>query len=133
MLFRSNLTISDNLKIESMSKKYRLMSHNHKQAFDFNLALNNGVQYMSMSYTLKPYDTIFRICPVFNQDSLYGGNYKDARGLIWQGGFSLSQITDAWVEYKLQNSTYESVFDREIKSLEVGQDEIGRASCRERV
>lgn len=120
--FPLNLTISDNLKIESMSKKYRLMSHNHKQGFDFNLALNNGVQYMSMSYTLKPYDTIFRICPIFNQDSLYGGNYKDARGLIWQGGFSLSQITDAWVEYKLQNSTYESVFDREIKSLEVGQD-----------
>lgn len=120
--FPLNLTISDNLKIESMSKKYRLMSHNHKQAFDFNLALNNGVQYMSMSYTLKPYDTIFRICPVFNQDSLYGGNYKDARGLIWQGGFSLSQITDAWVEYKLQNSTYESVFDRDVKSLEISQE-----------
>lgn len=120
--FPLNLTISDNLKIESMSKTYRLMSSNHKSGFDFNLALNNGVQYMSMSYTLKPYDTIFRICPVFNQDSLYGGNYKDARGLIWQGGFSLSQITDAWVEYKLQNSTYESVFDREIKSLEVSQD-----------
>lgn len=120
--FPLNLTISDNLKIESMSKKYRLMSHNHKQAFDFNLALNNGVQYMSMSYTLKPYDTIFRICPVFNQDSLYGGNYKDARGLIWQGGFSLSQITDAWVEYKLQNSTYESIFDRDVKSLEISQE-----------
>lgn len=120
--FPLNLTISDNLKIESMSKTYRLMSSNHKSGFDFNLALNNGVRYMSMSYTLKPYDTIFRICPVFNQDSLYGGNYKDARGLIWQGGFSLSQITDAWVEYKLQNSTYESVFDREIKSLEVSQD-----------
>ena len=120
--FPLNLTISDNLKIESMSKKYRLMSSNHKSGFDFNLALNNGVQYMSMSYTLKPYDTIFRICPVFNQDSLYGGNYKDARGLIWQGGFSLSQITDAWVEYKLQNSTYESIFDREIKSLEISQE-----------
>lgn len=120
--FPLNLTISDNLKIESMSKTYRLMSSNHKSGFDFNLALNNGVQYMSMSYTLKPYDTIFRICPVFNQDSLYGGNYKDARGLIWQGGFSLSQITDAWVEYKLQNSTYESIFDREIKSLEISQD-----------
>lgn len=124
--FPLNLTISDNLKIESMSKTYRLMSSNHKSGFDFNLALNNGVQYMSMSYTLKPYDTIFRICPVFNQDSLYGGNYKDARGLIWQGGFSLSQITDAWVEYKLQNSTYESIFDREIKSLEISQETARR-------
>lgn len=120
--FPLNLTISGNLKIESMTKKYRLMSNNHKSGFDFNLALNNGVQYMSISYTLKPYDTVFHICPIFNQDSLYGGNYKDARGLIWQGGFSLSQVTDAWVEYKLQNSTYESVFDRDIKSLEVSQD-----------
>ena len=120
--FPLNLVANSNLKLESMTKKYRLMSNNHKSGFDFNLALNNGVQYMSISYTLKPYDTVFHICPVFNQDSLYGGNYKDARGLIWQGGFSLSQVTDAWVEYKLQNSTYESVFDRDIKSLEVSQD-----------
>lgn len=120
--FPLELVTNSNLKLESMTKKYRLMSNNHKSGFDFNLALNNGVQYMSISYTLKPYDTIFHICPIFNQDSLYGGNYKDARGLIWQGGFSLSQITDAWVEYKLQNSTYDSIFDREIKSLEVSQD-----------
>lgn len=120
--FPLELVANSNLKIESMTKKYRLMSNNHKSGFDFNLALNNGVQYISISYTLKPYDTVFHICPIFNQDSLYGGNYKDARGLIWQGGFSLSQITDAWVEYKLQNSTYDSIFDREIKSLEVSQD-----------
>lgn len=120
--FPLELVANSNLKIESMTKKYRLMSNNHKSGFDFNLALNNGVQYISISYTLKPYDTVFHICPIFNEDSLYGGNYKDARGLIWQGGFSLSQITDAWVEYKLQNSTYDSIFDREIKSLEVSQD-----------
>lgn len=120
--FPLELVANSNLKIESMTKKYRLMSSNHKSGFDFNLALNNGVQYISISYTLKPYDTVFRICPVFNQDSLYGGNYKDARGLIWQGGFSLSQVTDAWVEYKLQNSTYESIFDRDIKSLEISQE-----------
>lgn len=116
------LEMDENLKVESMTKRYRLMSNNHKSGFEFNLALNNGIQYLSISYTLKPYDTIFRICPVFNSDSLYGGNYKDARGLIWQGGFSLSQVTDAWTEYKLQNSTYESIFDREVKNLEISND-----------
>ena len=109
-------------KLDSMTKKVRMVSHNHKQIFEFNPVRNQGIQALSFSYTLRPFNTIFRIVPVFNLDSLYGGNYKDSRGLIWEGGFSLSQVTDAWVEYKLHNSTYEAMFDREIKNLEVSQD-----------
>ncbi len=109
-------------KLDSVTKKVRMVSHNHKQIFEFNPVRNQGIQELSFSYTLRPFNTIFRIVPVFNQNSLYGGNYKDSRGLIWEGGFSLSQVTDAWVEYKLHNSTYDAMFDREIKNLEVSQD-----------
>jgi len=109
-------------KLDSMTKKVRMVSHNHKQIFEFNPVKNRGIQALSFSYTLMPFNTIFRIVPVFNLNSLYGGNYKDSRGLIWEGGFSLSQVTDAWVEYKLHNSTYRAMFDREIKNLEVSQD-----------
>lgn len=109
-------------KLDSMTKKVRMVSHNHKQIFEFNPVKNRGIQALSFSYTLMPFNTIFRIAPVFNLNSLYGGNYKDSRGLIWEGGFSLSQVTNAWVEYKLHNSTYRAMFDREIKNLEVSQD-----------
>lgn len=121
--YRFNVDLSaylnSNLKIQSMTQKVRLCSHNHKAAFEFNPALNNGLTQVSFSYTMRPFNTIFRICPIFNTGALYGGNYKDARGLIWEGGFSLPQVTDAWVEYKLQNSTYEAVFNREIQNQEI--------------
>ena len=66
--FPLNLTIRYNLKIESMSKKYRLMSSNNSSGFDFNLALFNGVPYLSMSHTLMPYDTHLHICPLLTED-----------------------------------------------------------------
>lgn len=107
------------LKLESIIRRYRLCSQDHKQSFEFNPALNGGLSGLSISYTLRPLTTVFRICPVFNEQSLYGGNYKDPRGLIWEGGFSLSQVTDAWVQYKLQNSTYQQLFNSEIQHLEI--------------
>jgi len=116
----SSLTPYD-LKLESMIRKYRLCSQDHKQSFEFSPALNGGLSSLSISYTLRPLTTVFRICPVFDKQGLYGGNYKDARGLIWQGNFSLSQIKNEWVQYKLQNSTYQQIFNSEIQHLEVSQ------------
>lgn len=125
MDYRFNTDISSylhsNLKIQSIVNKTRLVSHNHKSSFSFTPALNNGWTQTSFSYTLRPFNTIFRICPVFNDGGLYGSNYRDSRGLIWEGGFSMAQVTDAWVEYKLNNSTYESMFNREIENMEVSQ------------
>lgn len=110
---------TNDVKLDSITKKCRIMSHNHAQAFEFNPSLDVDIHTLSISYTIRPFDTTFRICPVFSDNGLYGGNYKDSRGLIYSGGFSLSQVTDAWVEYQLQNSTYKEVFNRDIQHLEV--------------
>ena len=110
------------IKMDSITKSIRLCNHNHKQFFEFNPTLNNGINAISFEVTLKPFNTLYRICPVFNTEGLYGGNYSDGRGLIWEGGFSMAQVTDAWTEWALTNSTYKEVFDREVKSLEISQD-----------
>lgn len=124
--YRYNINLSsyfsEDKKMDSITKSIRLCNHNHKQFFEFNPALNNGVTAISFEVTLKPFNTLYRICPVFNTEGLYGGNYSDGRGLIWEGGFSMAQVTDAWTEWALNNSTYKEVFDREVKSLEISQD-----------
>lgn len=112
----------DNIKMDSITKFCRIVSNDHQQAFDFKPSSNNGLQYIYLEYSLRPLSTIYRIVPVFNNNSLYGGNYKDTRGLIWKGGFSVSQVTNAWTEYKLQNSTFQATFDREIQNLEYIND-----------
>lgn len=106
---------SKNLKMDSITKMYRLVSQNHQQAYEFNPVNNNGISYFFVEYTVKPNNTIFRICPIFNENSLNGGNYRDVRGLVWSSGFSLPQVKDQWVEYQLQNSTYQEMFDRSIE------------------
>lgn len=124
--YRYNINLSSyfgtDKKMDSITKSIRLCNHNHKQFFEFNPTLNNGVTAISFEVTLKPFNTLYRICPVFNTEGLYGGNYSDGRGLIWEGGFSMAQVTDAWTEWALNNSTYKEVFDREVKSLEISND-----------
>lgn len=124
--YRYNVNLSSyfgtDIKMDSITKSIRLCNHNHKQFFEFNPTLNNGINAISFEVTLKPFNTLYRICPVFNTEGLYGGNYSDGRGLIWEGGFSMAQVTDAWTEWALTNSTYKEVFDREVKSLEISQD-----------
>lgn len=112
----------DNVKMDSITKFCRIVSNDHQQAFDFKPSSNNGLQYIYLEYSLRPLSTIYRIVPVFNNNSLYGGNYKDTRGVVWKGGFSVSQVTNAWTEYKLQNSTFQATFDREIQNLEYIND-----------
>jgi hypothetical protein len=113
---------TSDLKLDSMTKKCRLVSNTHKSSFEFNPVLNNGVTDFSLKMTVKPINTIYKIVPVFNNEGMYGGNFDDVRGLVYEGGFSLSQVTSAWVEYKLRNSTYQDTFNRDVKNLEVNQD-----------
>ena len=117
-------TVDINLKQESMTKFVRIRAHNHKSSFEFSPVMNGptGVEWLKIQCTLRPFNTVYRIVPIFDTQGLYGGDYTDDRGLIWEGGFSLSQITDAWIEYKLQNSTYQDVFNREMQNLEVNRE-----------
>ena len=63
-----------------------------------------------------PYNPYIHISPTF--DGLYGQDYGDSRGLICQGDFSLASVSDAWVQYQIQNKNYQNIFNREIAQMD---------------
>lgn len=105
------------LKQISQTDKWRLVSPNYNGQFEFNVALNNGVDYFNVDYNYKPFSPYIHVNPNFK--NLYGQDFNDARGLICGGDFSLPQITNAWADYQLSNKNYQQMFDRQIENMEV--------------
>ena len=105
-------------KIENECDMYRLCSPNYASVFEFNAAKNNGVEGYNVRCTYKPYQPFISVAPKFSR--LYGKDFKDNRGLILAGDFSLPIVKDAWVNYQLQNKNYLLAFDRQIENMEVG-------------
>lgn len=105
-------------KIENECDMYRLCSPNYASVFEFSAAKNGGVEGYNVRYTYKPYQPFINVAPKFNR--LYGKDFKDNRGLILAGDFSLPIVRDAWINYQLQNKNYQLAFDRQIENMEVG-------------
>ena len=106
-----------NYKVENQCDMYRLCSPNYASVFEFNAARNGGVEGYNVRYTYKPYQPFINIAPKFGR--LYGKDFKDNRGLILAGDFSLPIVTDAWINYQLNNKNYQLAFDRQIENMEV--------------
>ena len=104
-------------KIENQCDMYRLCSPNYASVFEFNAARNGGIEGYNVRYTYKPYQPFINVAPKFGR--LYGKDFKDNRGLILSGDFSLPIVTDAWINYQLQNKNYQLAFDRQIENMEV--------------
>ena len=106
-----------NYKVENQCDMYRLCSPNYASVFEFNAARNGGVEGYNVRYTYKPYQPFINVAPKFGR--LYGKDFKDNRGLILAGDFSLPIVTDAWINYQLNNKNYQLAFDRQIENMEV--------------
>ena len=104
-------------KVENECDTYRLCSPNWNGTFEFSATKNMGVNGFRIDCTYKPVNPYIRIAPMFN--GLYGTITDDARGLICGGDFSLSQISDAWIQYQQQNSNFQQIFDRQIENMEI--------------
>ena len=104
-------------KIENQCDMYRLCSPNYASVFEFNAARNGGIEGYNVRFTYKPYQPFINVAPKFGK--LYGKDFKDNRGLILSGDFSLPIVTDAWINYQLQNKNYQLAFDRQIENMEV--------------
>lgn len=107
-------------KVESECDMYRLCSGNYQGIFEFNAAKGNGVNGYRVDCTFKPFSPYIHVIPKLS--GLYGADFADfgdARGLICSGDFSLSQMSNAWANYELQNKNYEKVFAREIQNMNV--------------
>lgn len=104
-------------KVANECDMYRLVSPNYNGQFEFSAAKNGGVSAINIAFTYKPYNPYIRVSPSF--DRLYGRNFDDARGLLCGGDFSITQVSEAWESYELQNKNYQNIFDRQIQNMEV--------------
>ena len=104
-------------KLNNECDKWRLSSPNYSNYFDFSVEKNNGIQFFNIDCSYKPYNPYIHINPNFT--NLYGKDFNDVRGLVCGGDYSITQITDAWIQYELQNKNYQATFDRQIQNMEV--------------
>ena len=107
------------IKVKNQVDMLRLASPNYSNFFDINIQRNNGIEYINVDCTYKPYQPYIHLNPNFK--GLYGADYNDVRGLICGGDYSIALTSDAWATYQLQNKNYQAVFDRQIQQLEVAQ------------
>ena len=101
----------------------RLVSQNYSAIFEFSAAKSGGVDGFLADCTYKPWSPYIHILPKLK--GLYGDNFvaiDDARGLICGGDMSLPQLSNSWANYQLQNKTYQEMFDRQIKNMDVQND-----------
>lgn len=110
-------TIIGNPKIANQCNTWRLCSPNYASVFEFNAAMNGGVEGYNVRYTYKPYNPFINVAPVFSR--MYGRDFKDNRGLILSGDFSLPIVTDLWKQYQINNKNYLLTFDRQIEHMNV--------------
>lgn len=107
-------------KLTNECNLYRLSAGNQSSLFEFSPAKSFGFNGYKVDCTYKPFQPWIHIIP--NLGGLYGDQFvsiDDSRGLICGGDYSVTQLTNTWATYKLQNSTYQEMFDREIKHMDV--------------
>lgn len=107
-------------KVENECDMYRLCSGNYQGIFEFNAAKSYGVSGFRVDCAFKPYNPYIHVVPKLG--GLYGANFadfKDSRGLICGGEFSLAQMSNTWANYELQNKNYNNIFERQIQNMEV--------------
>ena len=118
--FGPNQLNTSDKKILSNCTMHRLVSPNYQGAFEFNLAKNGGtVEGFNVFCTYKAYTPFIKVAPNFSW--LYGTEYKDNRGLICAGDFSIARVKSEWESYQLQNKNYQNIFNRDIQHLDFMQ------------
>lgn len=108
-------------KVFSQTDFYRLTSPNYNGIFEFNKEkLSNGITKVNVDCTYKPYSPYIKLNPNLANGYYSKDDFNDSIGLICGGDFSLPMISDAFINYELQNRNYQAVFNRSIQNMDVG-------------
>lgn len=108
-------------KVHNETIKYRIVSPNYNGMFEFSVDKNGrSVNYYNVRITLKPFNPFIQVGIDFK--GLYQSDYKDSRGLICGGDFSLPVISNAWTNYELNNKYYQAIFDRQIAKMDFDRE-----------
>lgn len=106
-------------KIQNECDKWRLCAPGYTNTYEFSMAKNGGFKGFNIQCTYKPFNPLIAINPVYG--GLYGQTFnKEQRGLILSGDFSMPIVTDAWVQYQLNNKNYD-IFNRQMVNMDVQQ------------
>ena len=115
-----NILSKYDVKVHNECDKWRLCSPGYTNTYDFSMAKNGGFKGFNIQCTYKPFNPLIAINPVYG--GLYGQTFnKEQRGLILSGDFSMPRVTDAWVQYQLNNKNYEDIFNRQMVNIDVQQ------------
>lgn len=116
-----------NIKLSNECDYYRLSAPNFSSSFEFSLAKNGGsIDLFNISFTYRPISPYLRVEPVFRE--MYGENFKDSRGLICGGDYSIDVLSSNWINYQIQNKNYENIFNTKIKSMDYQHEQSKTAN-----
>lgn len=97
-------------------RDYILCSPNKDATYGLNPCMNNGIFEWNISIDYRPFSSYVKIQPQWNW--LYGEEYynnlTDSRGLIFNGAYSLTQLSNAWANYVASNKNYQQIFDTNL-------------------
>ena len=104
-----------NKKVQNQCEMYRLCSPNYNGQYEFNVAKNEGVDYFNVDITYLPVSSYIHVAP--HLKGLYG-DYSDnpPTGLICKGDFSITYVTDQYIQFMQNNKNYENIFRAEINT-----------------
>lgn len=110
------------VKVQNECDTYRLASPNYNAIYEFKKTkLMNGIKKFNIDCTYKPFTPYIKVNPNYD-DSYYAvQDFNDSMGLICNGDFSIPMLSDAWVNYELQNRNYQAIFNRSIQNLDINQ------------
>ncbi|MCR4660708.1 MAG: hypothetical protein K5765_01750 [Clostridia bacterium] len=98
--------------------EYILCSPAKDSTYEFNPAMNRGINSWQISFNYRPYSSYVKVQPTW--DYLYGessyNGLTDTRGLLFNGNYSITQLSNAWADYLNQNKNYQQIFDTEVST-----------------
>lgn len=104
-----------NKKVQNQCEMYRLCSPNYNGQYEFNVAKNEGVDYFNVDITYLPVSSYIHVAP--DLKGLYGNYYDNPpTGLICKGDFSITSVTDQYIQFMQNNKNYENIFRAEINT-----------------
>lgn len=109
------------VKLSNECDFLRLTSPNFNGMFEFKLSklLDNKMHLVNVDCTYRPINPYIKMNPDFS--GLYGQDFDDSTGLLFNGDFSLATLSDAWINYEHNNKNYQAMFNRQIQSLDTTQ------------
>jgi len=114
---RSDLTlVGSELTYKEITqlKQFILCSPDKAAQWEFNPCMNNGIKKWNVAFDYRPFSSYVKVQPEW--DYLYGTTESDMRGLIFNGAYSITQLSDAWSNYVANNKNYQAIFDTQIGS-----------------